>query len=133
MSLRPIIDNPLRVRKANARVLNGDIIITKREDAIGGGKFVSVHSGGVYLGKCNKCPDQCGVCKTVTTKEERPKTGAQLPLFNTKIEYQYVQMVIGSGYESQVSTLAIDDGIAYRAARKNMQIHSTSLNGLHMA
>ncbi|MCK9281560.1 MAG: hypothetical protein M0P71_13120 [Melioribacteraceae bacterium] len=32
--------------------------------------------------------------------------------------------VIGSGYENDVAKLAIEDGVAYRAARKNMQIHS---------
>ena len=32
--------------------------------------------------------------------------------------------IIGSGYEKDVATLALEDGIAHRAARKNMQIHS---------
>lgn len=32
--------------------------------------------------------------------------------------------IIGSGYEKAVAKLAIEDGIAMRAARKNMQIHS---------
>jgi hypothetical protein len=32
--------------------------------------------------------------------------------------------VIGSGFEAQVAALALEDGIAHRAARKNMQIHS---------
>jgi hypothetical protein len=32
--------------------------------------------------------------------------------------------VIGSGYEKQIAELAILDGVAYRAARKNMQIYS---------
>lgn len=40
------------------------------------------------------------------------------------IEFQHVESVIGSGYESDVAALAIEDGIAKRAARKNMQIHS---------
>lgn len=40
------------------------------------------------------------------------------------IEFQYVVSVIGSGYEDEVAKLAIEDGVAYRAARKNMQIHS---------
>jgi hypothetical protein len=48
----------------------------------------------------------------------------QASLFNDKIEFLYVKSVIGSGYEKDVATLAIQDGIAYRAARKNMQIHS---------
>lgn len=45
-------------------------------------------------------------------------------LFQQKIELINVNSVIGSGYEKQVAELAIIDKIAYRAARKNMQIHS---------
>ena len=40
------------------------------------------------------------------------------------IEFRYVESVIGSGFEKQVAALALEDGIAHRAARKNMQIHS---------
>ena len=45
-------------------------------------------------------------------------------LFNDKIELIKLDSVIGSGYETQVAELAIIDKVAYRAARKNMQIHS---------
>jgi hypothetical protein len=45
-------------------------------------------------------------------------------LTDGEVEFQYVKSVIGSGYEEQVATLALEDGIAHRAARKNMQIHS---------
>ena len=45
-------------------------------------------------------------------------------LFEPDVEYIPVKSVIGSGYEAIVADLAISDGIAYRAARKNMQIHS---------
>jgi hypothetical protein len=45
-------------------------------------------------------------------------------LFPRDIKFEYVQSVIGSGYEEQVASLAIRDKVAYRAARKNMQIHS---------
>lgn len=48
----------------------------------------------------------------------------QIKLFEDKIEYIYVPSVIGSGYEVEVARLALEDGVAYRAARKNMQIHS---------
>ena len=48
----------------------------------------------------------------------------QMNLFNRKQEFVYVETVIGSGYEEDVATLALEDGIAKRAARKNMQIHS---------
>lgn len=45
-------------------------------------------------------------------------------LFNDKVELLKVDSVIGSGYEQDVAKLALIDKIAYRAARKNMQIHS---------
>lgn len=48
----------------------------------------------------------------------------QPKLFEDKIEFEYLPTVIGSGYEKDVAKLAIEDGVAYRAARKNMQIHS---------
>lgn len=40
------------------------------------------------------------------------------------VSFEYVESIIGSGYEGDVSKLAIEDKVAYRAARKNMQIHS---------
>ena len=48
----------------------------------------------------------------------------QAKLFEEKIEFQYVESVIGSEFENDVAKLAIEDKVAYRAARKNMQIHS---------
>ena len=48
----------------------------------------------------------------------------QTKLFDPKFTFIKVDSVIGSGYEEEVSKLAIIDKIAYRAARKNMQIHS---------
>lgn len=50
------------------------------------------------------------------TEKLKPKHG--------EVEWVYVKSVIGSGYEDDVAKLAIEDGIAKRAARKNMQIHS---------
>ena len=43
LSLAPVIDNPLRAPQSNARVLNGDIILTRKDDSVGGGKFVFVN------------------------------------------------------------------------------------------
>lgn len=127
LTLSPIIDNPLRASTTNERVLSGEIILTKREDAIGGGKFISLHNAGIYLGTCEKCPDQCGV-EVQNIKQEETKMETchkdQTALFNDEIEWVYCPSVIGSGYEEDVSRLAIEDGIAKRAARKNMQIHS---------
>ena len=51
----------------------------------------------------------------------------QEQLFTDKIEFIYLKSIIGSGHEEDVAKLAIEDGIAYRAARKNMQIHSAIL------
>ena len=48
----------------------------------------------------------------------------QTRLFEQKVTLEKVDSVIGSGYEEDVAKLAIEDKIAYRAARKNMQIHS---------
>jgi hypothetical protein len=48
----------------------------------------------------------------------------QLEMFPKKVELINVASVIGSGFETQVAELALIDKVAYRAARKNMQIHS---------
>lgn len=57
----------------------------------------------------------------MTTKDKRkgPTT-----LFHDTAEWEVVESVIGSGYEKAVAKMAIEDKIAQRAARKNMQIHS---------
>jgi len=51
---------------------------------------------------------------------------AQQALFSQEADcdWEVVPQVLGSGYEDDVARLAIEDGIAKRAARKNMQIHS---------
>jgi len=51
----------------------------------------------------------------------------QTEMFQEKMEFEVLEKIIGSGYEKDVAKLAIEDGIAYRAARKNMQIHSCVL------
>jgi hypothetical protein len=48
----------------------------------------------------------------------------QEKLFTDKIEFIHVPVVLGSEYSADIAKLAIEDGVAYRAARKNMQIHS---------
>jgi hypothetical protein len=127
MTLKPVIDNPLRAEKSNPHVVNGDILLTRRDDAVGGGKLVSLHRDDVYLGTCEACPDQCGVEQSTTKGNMNLQTEAfldQTALFSNEVEWVYLQTVIGSGYEADISKLAIEDGIAKRAARKNMQIHS---------
>ena len=123
LTIEPMIDNPLRPGPSNPHVLNGDILVTNRPDAVGGGKTVSLHRSDVYLGTCSGCPDQCGVDPTATLNYGDPEM-AQAALFTSSVEFIHVPSVIGSGYEQDVSKLAIEDGIAHRATRKNMQIHS---------
>lgn len=126
LSLQPVIDNPLRASALNSRVTNGDILLTTVNDAIGGGKQLSLHSDDVYLGTCKSCPDQCGVVAGEAKRQtlDTFSTVDQTGLFKDEVEWVYLKSVIGSGYEADVSRLAIADVIAKRAARKNMQIHS---------
>jgi ribosomal protein S13 len=69
LSFDPVIDNPLRASKSNQHVVDGDIILTHRADAVGGGQWVSLHNPDVYLGVCPQCPDQCGVETLLQPKE----------------------------------------------------------------
>jgi hypothetical protein len=122
---RPIIDTPFRVRNCNPHVIDGDILIETHNESIGGGKLVSLHNSKIYLGKCKNCPDQCGVdpVDSINLSSGENMT-EQIDLFPSVKEFRYLKSVIGSGYEERVSQLALEDGIAHRAARKNMQIHS---------
>jgi hypothetical protein len=120
LSMAPVIDNPLRTNRCNPLVQSGEISLRRRADSVGGGKIVSLHNSNVFLGKCSDCPDQCGV-ESGTNKEAAM---AQAEMFKPELEWKHVESVIGSGYEEQVAKLAVEDGIAHRAARKNMQIHS---------
>jgi hypothetical protein len=124
LSFDYVIDNPLRASKSNKHVIAGDIILTRQDRSIGGGKYVSLHRPDIYLGVCENCPDQCGVKDSPRKQKIMGKKMVQMDLFKRNIEFLYVETVIGSGYEQDVAALAIEDKIAYRAARKNMQIHS---------
>ncbi len=124
LSLGDIIDNPLRATKSNPHVTNGDILLTRIDVAIGGGKLVSLHRPDVYLGKCEGCPDQCGVKQFQPVTLTKHTNMKQTEIFTNKIEWVHAESVIGSGFETAVAKLAFEDGIAKRAARKNMQIHS---------
>ena len=62
LSLGDIIDTPLRATKSNERVLSGDILLSRIEWAVGW-KHISLHRDDVFMGTCDKCPDQCGVPK----------------------------------------------------------------------
>ena len=111
------IDNPLRISAKDKRVIAGDIIAVKKMDLI---KEVSmsVLNSDVYTGHCSKCDDQCGA-----TRKQREKI-VQKALFTEEVEFIHVETVLGSEYQDQIAKLAIEDKVAYRAARKNMQIHS---------
>ena len=59
-------------------------------------------------------------------------TSIQPKLFEDEVEFIHVPTVIGSGSAAQVADLALRDQGAYRAAIKNMQMHSAiilKLNG----
>jgi hypothetical protein len=62
--------------------------------------------------------------KNRRAKQLEPDCVGQLGLLDPKCDFIFVPSVIGSGYEAKVAELALLDGVAYRAARKNMQIHS---------
>jgi hypothetical protein len=127
LTLNPVIDTPFRTTATNHRVQAGEIELTTQKEAIGGGsKTVSLNNHRAYLGTCKGCPDQCGVKPKGDTQMPKAKKKAltQPMLFEDKLEYIHVESVIGSGYEEDVAKLAIEDKVAYRAARKNMQIHS---------
>lgn len=125
-SLGEYIDTPFRVPRSNPRVLTGDILVTSCPHSIGGGKTVSLFSATAYLGTCGDCPDQCGVSNNAAQLREEVAHNmnpVQVPLINPAVEFVKVDSVIGSGYEEAVAKLALEDGIAHRAARKNMQRH----------
>ena len=134
----PIIDNPLRIPSTDNRVMSGDILVCKHKN-LGKNSTVSISRSNAYLGSCNTCPDQCGIDfkkiwiggyemikgqTDIFPCKYNPVPTEQIDMFTDKIEFEYVKSVIGSGYEEAVAKLAIEDKVAYRAARKNMQIHS---------
>lgn len=125
LAVLPVVDNPLRTGANHALVLSGDILLSRHTESIGGGsKLISLHDKNVYLGTCDSCPDQCGATKTPHPLTKGIKMNNQAEIFTDSPEWVYVETIIGSGYEADISKLAIEDGIAQRAARKNMQIHS---------
>jgi hypothetical protein len=118
----PIIDNPLRLLSTDKRIIDGDILVEKKE-ILNNNNVISMINKDTYIGTCKNCPEQCGVSLYKNLRRVN-MAAEQMELFTDKVEYLYVESVIGSGYEKQVAELAVIDGVAYRAARKNMQIHS---------
>lgn len=115
------IDNPLRIPASDPRVLCGDIVV-KRHKNLGGGAWVSIDNDATYIGTCGGCPDQCGVKEVI----QRQRNAMQKTMFSKTdtLEFVHVETVLGSEYQDPIAKLAIEDKVAYRAARKNMQIHS---------
>lgn len=128
LTLSPMIDNPLRIPKTDQRVIDGHLIVDRVAGAVGGGKTISLHKPDVYLGHCSGCIDQCGAHAMNTENNvmimAATDTSKNIDLFPAAVEWVHLKQVLGSGYEESVSKLAIEDVIAKRAARKNMQIHS---------
>lgn len=114
-----VIDNPLRIPASDPRVLSGDIVV-KRHKNLGGGAYVSITNDSTYIGTCGGCPDQCGIKLSLQQKMEIVTKA----LFEESVEFVYVEKVLGSEWQDPIAKLAIEDKVAYRAARKNMQIHS---------
>lgn len=113
-----VIDNPLRIPATDPRVVAGDIIVDRHRN-LGGGAWVSIENHSTYIGTCEDCPDQCGVAGAY---EEQKRMKSLLPC--ETVECMHVPTVLGSEYQDAIAKLAIEDKVAYRAARKNMQIHS---------
>lgn len=131
LQLSPVIDNPLRIQASDQRVIDGHLLVSHVPHAVGGGKSISLHRPDVYLGTCEGCIDQCGAKQKMELVESTQNAALQqtwhvdqTALFSEEVTWVHVEQVIGSGYEADVSRLAIEDVIAKRAARKNMQIHS---------
>lgn len=114
-----VIDNPLRIPTTDPRVVTGDIMVERHAD-LGGGAWISIQNPKTYIGPCDACPDQCGVINS----RKGEKIPMQMKLLNEQTTFVYVERVLGSEYSNAIAKLAIEDKVAYRAARKNMQIHS---------
>lgn len=114
-----VIDNPLRIPSTDPRVISGDIVVEKRID-IEHECSMSITNPNTHIGPCSSCPDQCGVPKNKQRRSRMVQSG----LFTDTIEFVHVAKVLDSEFATDIAKLAIEDGVAYRAARKNMQIHS---------
>lgn len=115
------IDNPLRLTLNDQRVIDGDIIVERMQD-LAGLATISKMNPETYIGPCEACPDQCGA--DVIERKKPRKPPMQKKLFTKTVKFEHVETVLGSEYQDAIAKLAIEDKVAYRAARKNMQIHS---------
>lgn len=56
----PTIDNVLRIGK-NHELVRRSVIVVEKEKFMGGTQWVSRNDKTTYFGKCENCPDKCGV------------------------------------------------------------------------
>ena len=77
-TLRPVIDNPLRVPRSHPLVQAGVIRLTVVRD-LSAKRTVSISNESTYVGHCDGCPDQCGL-SSMQHGNTRPAT-AQGELF----------------------------------------------------
>lgn len=89
-SYSPIIDNPLRLPSKDIRVLSGDILTQKRPDINSNSTMsISIFSKNVYVGKCENCPDICGIAFYKQKRgEEEIMADVDNVLLLVKEEYQ---------------------------------------------
>jgi hypothetical protein len=116
------IDNPLRIPAKNKQVIDGHVIVEKRLD-LEKEVSMSVLNENAYTGHCSDCPDQCGTTRPAVPKIKKTQK-ALIEDLEDVVRFEHVETVLGSSYQDDIAKLAIEDKVAYRAARKNMQIHS---------
>jgi hypothetical protein len=81
-TLKPSLDNPLRVPRTHPLVTSGTIKLSVVQD-LETERTISLVNKSTYLGHCSQCPDVCGITLTgakPTTKTYTPKNARQLRL-----------------------------------------------------
>jgi hypothetical protein len=81
-TLKPALDNPLRVPRTHPLVTSGTIKLSVVQD-LETERTISLVNKSTYLGHCSQCPDVCGITLTgakPTTKIYIPKNARQLRL-----------------------------------------------------
>ncbi len=77
-TLRPTLDNPLRVPRTHPLVVAGIIRVTRMKD-LSTERTISLANKETYVGHCAGCPDVCGITDRQQTYQPRQPT-----LFNGK-------------------------------------------------
>lgn len=85
-SLRPIIDNPLRVTRTHPLVQSGVIRVQVVQD-LASMRTVSIARADAYVGHCGACPDQCGLSSMPGTGHPKPQA-PQLQLFQLELGHK---------------------------------------------